>query len=112
MCVDTGWGAGKQEILSRWMRASSETPCIWIGEGLKGSTGSFPWLCVFVGESLESWWGEEHSPISVLTEVIPAWRLHSFTHCSSSVCSGTHLCTSLGTVMIEMGSGSWSSEPP
>lgn len=54
MCVGTGWGAGKQEILSRWMRASSETHCIWIGEGLKGSMGSFPWLCVFVGESLES----------------------------------------------------------
>lgn len=54
MCVDTGWGAGKQEILSRWMRASSETHCIPIGEGLKGSMGSFPWLCVFAGESLES----------------------------------------------------------
>lgn len=44
----------------------------------------------------------------VLTEVIPAWRLHSFTHCSSEVCSGIHLCTSLGTMMTEMGSGSWS----
>lgn len=55
---DTGWGLESRRFWSRWMRASSETHCIWIGEGLKGSMGSFPWLCVFV-ENLWSPDGEK-----------------------------------------------------
>lgn len=52
MCVDTGLES--RRFCPNGMRGSSETHCTWIGEGLKGSTGSFPWLWVFVGESLES----------------------------------------------------------
>ena len=110
--VGVGYWAGKQEILSQGMKGSSETHCTWIGEGLKENMGPSPCLGVSVVESLEHWLGKSIQPFRCsLMSFQPRDFIHSFIQCFSSSCSGTHLSRSLGAVMTEAGSASWSSEP-
>lgn len=106
--VDTGLES--RRFCPQGRKGSSETHCTWIGEGLKGSMGPSPWLGVSVVESLEHWLGKSIHPFrGSLKSFPPRDFIHSFIQCFCSGCPGTHLCRSLGAVMTEAGSASWSS---